>query len=491
MSEKNRLNEEILKIKKYIGILENYETTNAEREDPIVSKVSYPVFETDDEINEILNELDEMFDETGASTPYGEDSGVITPKFIEEEKINKQNIYHPTLRAALEKAEKYAAERGYTIDPEELFREFGTGGVSYETTRKGSLTLYKDGIPQKKRLHIQIYRMPSGSYELNDYINEDPIDQVAKQHHIDLSKFDTSQIEKGMKVEMEHKNVTSGNKGETLKIVIAHLKEDPKYYDKLDKIENLDETHLTTSDEHNMFDQQVKIQELLNIITSNKPELKQLLQIFYENGLYYKLLKLRSGKDLGNKDQVISDVRTYVEKLDELEYGEEKSKMLHILDSLTPPPVSEVSCGCDEMMNENIKTVATLLMEALDKTTKFTNVEKLVSLVLYSQIQAQNFHRQTKSFAEHKALNDYYDSIIDVLDGFIESYQGKHGIIKKYTGFKPIVYKDNSNTIKYFQTLYNKIDSLRKSIKESYLQNQIDEMQELIESVIYKLIYLK
>jgi hypothetical protein len=290
---------------------------------------------------------------------------------------------------------------------------------------------------------------------------------------------------------MEHKNVTSGNKGDTLKIVIAHLDENPRYYDNLDKAEKMDEKHLDTPEEHDMFDQQVKIQNFLNILTSNKPELKQLLQILYENGLYFKLLKLRSGKEFQSKDQIVSDVKSYIEKLDDFDNEEEKSKMLQIINSLSTTPVYEESCGCDEMVNENVKTVSSLIMEALDKNTKYSGIEKLVSLVLYSQIQAQNFHRQTKSLAEHKALNDYYDEIKDVLDGFIESYQGKHGIIKKYTGFKPLSYKDNANTIKYFQNLYNKIDSLRKSVKESYLQNQIDEMQELIESVIYKLNYLK
>jgi hypothetical protein len=491
MNKKNQLNEEILKIKKYINMLENYETTNAEREDNVVSKVSYPVFEDDSEMNEVIDELEqmhEMYDETGVSIPYGEDSGVITPKFVEE---SKDGAYHKTMSSALAAAEKYAADKGFTIDPEEMFREFGTGGVSYETTRKGSLTLYdKDGKPQRKRLQIQLYRMPSGDYELNDYVNES-LDNLAKQHRIDLTKYDMDQINKGMKVEMEHKNVTSGNKGDTLKIVIAHLDENPRYYDNLDKAEKMDEKHLDTPEEHDMFDQQVKIQNFLNILTSNKPELKQLLQILYENGLYFKLLKLRSGKEFQSKDQIVSDVKSYIEKLDDFDNEEEKSKMLQIINSLSTTPVYEESCGCDEMVNENVKTVSSLIMEALDKNTKYSGIEKLVSLVLYSQIQAQNFHRQTKSFAEHKALNDYYDEITDVLDGFIESYQGKHGIIKKYTGFKPLSYKDNANTIKYFQNLYNKIDSLRKSVKESYLQNQIDEMQELIESVIYKLNYLK
>ncbi len=38
---------------------------------------------------------------------------------------------------------------------------------------------------------------------------------------------------------------------------------------------------------------------------------------------------------------------------------------------------------------------------------------KLVSYLMHSRTQAHVFHLQTNSFAEHKALNDYYDRIID------------------------------------------------------------------------------
>jgi len=412
-------NKKIFKKDLYKFLNENYETTPEELEDPVVSKVSYPVFEDE------LKSLNEYFDELNSATPYGEDNGVITPEFVKEtpaRKLDNNDIYHKTLSSAIQKAEDYAAKRGYTINPEEMFTQFGTGGVSYDTTKRASLTLYKDGVPQKKMLHMQVYRMPSGNYELNDYINE---------------------------------------------------------------------KHLETPEEHNEYEEQVKLQTLANMLTSDNPEIKQLLQILYTNGLFNKLLKLKSGKRMESKDQVLNDIKVYVEKLDDYDESGEKAKMLELINSLMPEmPMEEMSCGCDEM-NENVKSVSTLLTEALDNSTKFSNVEKLVSFVLYSQIQVQNYHRQTKSFSEHKALNDYYDEITDLVDGFIESYQGKHGIIKRYTNFKPLPYKDNANTIKYFENLYNKVDSLRKGIKESYLQNQIDTIQELIESTIYKLTYLK
>lgn len=50
-------------------------------------------------------------------------------------------------------------------------------------------------------------------------------------------KFNAKQIQHGMNVELEHRNVTHGDAIKTAKIAIAHLKEDPNYYEKLAKIE--------------------------------------------------------------------------------------------------------------------------------------------------------------------------------------------------------------------------------------------------------------
>ena len=57
-----------------------------------------------------------------------------------------------------------------------------------------------------------------------------------------------------------------------------------------------------------------------------------------------------------------------------------------------------------------------------------------VSTLFHSRTQAHTFHLQTNSFAAHKALNEYYDEIINIVDGLVESYQGRYGILKGYQG---------------------------------------------------------
>jgi hypothetical protein len=115
----------------------------------------------------------------------------------------------------------------------------------------------------------------------------------------------------------------------------------------------------------------------------------------------------------------------------------------------------------------------------------------IVSGMLHSRTQIHIYHLQTKSFAVHKALNDYYDGVVDLFDGLVESYQGKHGIVENYKCDGYDNYSSVNSAIEYLQKLDKTIEGSRKSIKESFIQNQIDTVQELIYSTIYKLKFLE
>ena len=67
---------------------------------------------------------------------------------------------------------------------------------------------------------------------------------------------------------------------------------------------------------------------------------------------------------------------------------------------------------------------------------------EMVSLLLHSQTQVHTFHLQTKSYSEHKALQGYYEGIDSLVDGLIESYQGKYNILKGYKKYDIEDYKD-------------------------------------------------
>jgi hypothetical protein len=116
---------------------------------------------------------------------------------------------------------------------------------------------------------------------------------------------------------------------------------------------------------------------------------------------------------------------------------------------------------------------------------------EMVSLLLHSQTQVHTFHLQTKSYSEHKALQGYYEGIDSLVDGIIESYQGKYNILKGYKKYDIEDYKDTTITINYFKDLCGKVEELRDCCKDSYIQNQIDTVCELINSTLYKLRFLK
>lgn len=117
--------------------------------------------------------------------------------------------------------------------------------------------------------------------------------------------------------------------------------------------------------------------------------------------------------------------------------------------------------------------------------------EKMVSHILHSRNQAHIFHLQTESFAEHMAFQAYYEGIVALLDGLVESYQGKNGIIKKYTSFSLNNYEGNKESINYFKALLKNIETLKSDVQDTYLLNQIDTIVELVQSTIYKLSHLK
>ena len=117
---------------------------------------------------------------------------------------------------------------------------------------------------------------------------------------------------------------------------------------------------------------------------------------------------------------------------------------------------------------------------------------QFISTLFASRTQAHVFHLQTNSFAAHKALNEYYDGIVDIADGIAESVQGKYGIITGYSNIDLLEGNDCNEVIKYFTALEMYVERARQTMpQDSYIQNQVDEVVALIVSTIYKLKFLK
>ena len=77
----------------------------------------------------------------------------------------------------------------------------------------------------------------------NNKFSADEAKEIGEKLGIVWDKFDIDQFARGMNVELEHglsdpeTNVTGNDPTMTGKIVLAHLREYPDYYDRLDKLE--------------------------------------------------------------------------------------------------------------------------------------------------------------------------------------------------------------------------------------------------------------
>lgn len=120
--------------------------------------------------------------------------------------------------------------------------------------------------------------------------------------------------------------------------------------------------------------------------------------------------------------------------------------------------------------------------------TPMDNFVDLVYCLKQSNEQAIVWHHQTTSFSVHKALNNYYDEIVERLDGLVESVSGIYGRPTGYELVNPVDYQSVEQVIAYFQSLYAEVQSERQvTFQESWIQNQIDNIAELIAETLYLL----
>lgn len=115
-------------------------------------------------------------------------------------------------------------------------------------------------------------------------------------------------------------------------------------------------------------------------------------------------------------------------------------------------------------------------------------IQNFVLTLLHSVTNAHILHLQSKSYSEHKALESFYSSIGDLVDDYVEAYQGKYGIVD---GFTP-QYALPPAALEYLAGLNEFVAQARQQLKQdSELQNITDEIAQLIDSTIYKLRFLK
>lgn len=104
----------------------------------------------------------------------------------------------------------------------------------------------------------------------------------------------------------------------------------------------------------------------------------------------------------------------------------------------------------------------------------------VIFLEILSQIRI--YHWQSFGYAEHTALGNYYDTMSDLIDSFVESYQGQYGRVfvdvskieledmKEYSIINYV--NDTSRWLREFKRKLNDSDAYNTNA----LQNMLDEM---------------
>jgi Family of unknown function (DUF5856) len=104
--------------------------------------------------------------------------------------------------------------------------------------------------------------------------------------------------------------------------------------------------------------------------------------------------------------------------------------------------------------------------------------------------QIHYWHLQTKSYSEHKALNQFYDDWLELADQFIETFQGRYNPIAGQVNIKLASYGKQGDVQGYLKLvlLFLQGDARKVTYQiDTDLNNILDEMQGLTSQTIFLL----
>ncbi|MGI9158865.1 MAG: DUF5856 family protein [Saprospiraceae bacterium] len=113
-----------------------------------------------------------------------------------------------------------------------------------------------------------------------------------------------------------------------------------------------------------------------------------------------------------------------------------------------------------------------------------------IGMLFLARDVTHSVHLNTRSYAKHKALQSFYEEIVDLADNLAEAYQGRYGLIGPITLHSA---KKSSNVMEFLQGQLDEIEAARYDACEktdTAIQNIIDEIVGLYLSTLYKLKFL-
>lgn len=127
-------------------------------------------------------------------------------------------------------------------------------------------------------------------------------------------------------------------------------------------------------------------------------------------------------------------------------------------------------------------TIGLKEMQSFSQLTERSNtVDTFIGVCLMSVTYMHSAHFATRSYAQHKAFEDFYTEMQDLVDTFTETHIGITG------SYKPVIKVENVvDTVQYLRKIAAIGDEIYPSV-DSALKNIIDEIKSLCYRTIYKL----
>ena len=95
------------------------------------------------------------------------------------------------------------------------------------------------------------------------------------------------------------------------------------------------------------------------------------------------------------------------------------------------------------------------------------------------------------SYAGHKALNELYDALPDHADDLAENFQGAAEKLLDYEDKAPRTLNSVQEGLAYLRELKEMVSSLQNDMPYSEIVNDLDNVKSTINSIKYKLLFLK
>lgn len=112
---------------------------------------------------------------------------------------------------------------------------------------------------------------------------------------------------------------------------------------------------------------------------------------------------------------------------------------------------------------------------------------EIVAVLFMSREQTHRAHLSTRSYAQHVALGEFYDAVVDLADTFAETYQGTYGAIGSIPFLQPTPGSIDDVLEKHLDRIEDLRTAFGKKLCDRPLENIIDEMGALYAKTLYKL----